>query len=87
MEIDVSKCKYLDGFCTRCDTSCEEVSIDNCYYKQLQKYKNALDEIEECIKCCATTLYGCGNCKKGDECDGALSDLILQKIKEVKENE
>ena len=39
MKIDVSKCKYLDGFCMRCETSCEEVSIDNCYYKQLQQLK------------------------------------------------
>ena len=52
-----------------------------------EKYKQCLDEIKECIECCTTTMYGCGNCNKGDECNGSLSDLILQKIKEVKGNE
>ena len=57
------------------------INLDN----ELRRKNTLLDEIEDCIKCCATTLYGCGNCKKGDECNGALSDLILQKIKEVKQ--
>lgn len=55
-------------------------------YNRAMSYKQCFDNIEECIECCTTTMYGCGNCKKGDECNGTLSDLILQKIKQAKEN-
>lgn len=54
--------------------------------KCIERLHQCFDEIENCINCCTTTMYGCGNCKKGYECDGTLSDLILQKIKEVNGN-
>ena len=79
-EIDVSKCihkYYVDGeqICGIYESDYVECSKENCYYKQLQQYKNCLDEIFEIID-----IYG----NNGIELSVEKQECILQKIKEVK---
>lgn len=52
---------------------------------KIDKYKNALDEIEEvCIQC--DNNSNCLKCKFYNKCDGELN-LILRLIRQAKEGE
>ena len=86
MEIDVSKCKYYkmarcpEGYA--CKYHCY-----NCYYKQLQQYKNALDEIEHICNDSNCDNTVCEKCRFNSiDCDFDRRKAVLQKIKEVKGN-
>lgn len=77
-KIDVSKCKceykYKDNCCLFED---ECKYITDCHYKQLQKYKNTLDEIEEILNSyCENMCYGCS-----DDC---VTKEVLELIKQAK---
>ena len=86
MEIDVSKCKYYDNYSHKCYEQksscdgCNDCSFYNtCYYKQLQKYKKVIDEINEiCSNSLSVKLLF------KDRMDLAI--FIRKRIKEVKED-
>lgn len=86
-KIDVSKCEYYDDGNCDCyyDIECEE---RNCMYKQLQRYKQCLDDIKEHIETCKNTRY-CTDCKfwKNCQCRNGWewSDIVLYKIEKAKE--
>lgn len=61
MEIDVNKCPYKGGLeCHIRDYPieyCADVRIEDCHYKQLQRYKQAIEEIEKIAKEAGNTEY------------------------------
>lgn len=84
-KIDVSKCEHYNfGECNKYDFSFSCINCSNCYYKQLQKLKATIDEIEEICRCCSEITF-CFDCKYHDYCKNELQDYILQRIKKIKE--
>lgn len=79
--VDVNRCRFYNdrnGYCDACKDDIDGASFtkctseDNCYYKQKEKYKNALKEIKEIAK----PYYTLGS-------KNSPVAQILQKINEV----
>ena len=99
MEIDVTKCE----FCKRVCKNTKEPTVicllygycsenQNCCYKQLHRYKQAIEEIKElaavnAISTCWAFLNECDRCKYKDEddfqCPQTKLKEIFRKCKEV----
>lgn len=100
--VDVSRCEYRDwrNFC-HCDNSKENEGEkrvtgiggckynSDCYFKQLKRKEQALDDIEKQIKAinneCFYDDYECNNCDMRNGCSYYRKFKILNIIKKVKE--
>ena len=97
-EIDVTECTYRrqnpHNFCMCASIINESGNIieltryvqceynPNCYYKQLKRKEQALDEIEKIISTpCISTINSCIECK----CSSCLYKQVLNIINKVKE--
>lgn len=70
--------------------------VKNCYYKQLKRKEQALDEIEKLANTLitATNEYGdcyhkdrCNKCKEREECQYYQTEAILTIVNKVKDGE
>lgn len=90
--IDVSKCSHynpLGNYNCSGIKKCSQWS--NCYFKQLQRKEQALDEIEKNIKamnneCFYDDICDCNNCDMKNGCSYYRKFKILNIINKVKEN-
>ena len=100
--VDVSGCLFYQSnfeedydvrikhFCSNWHNSCESSNNSNCYFKQLDRYRKALEEIEEVLKVdfqlpCASTV-----CSYPETCKDSLTNhgtecmrFALLKIKDI----
>ena len=64
MKIDkCEKCIHLDGsYCEVYDTHC---NLPECYFKELQKYKDIIKQIRECASSHRKAVYSAGGQSTG----------------------